>query len=83
MALKIKIELESGVKVADSYCRVERISLTKDKIDFFACYYVSANKPCFFQKQHSALYALDGGNPIKQAYEHLKTLPEFQGAIDC
>jgi hypothetical protein len=26
---------------------------------------------------------LDGGNPIQQAYEYLKTLPEFEGAEDC
>lgn len=26
---------------------------------------------------------LDGPNFIKQAYEHLKTLPEFAGAEDC
>jgi hypothetical protein len=26
---------------------------------------------------------LDGPNPIKQAYLHLKTLPEFADAIDC
>jgi hypothetical protein len=24
-----------------------------------------------------------GPNPIKQAYLHLKTLPEFEGAEDC
>lgn len=26
---------------------------------------------------------LNGGNPIKQAYEYLKTLPEFANATDC
>ena len=26
---------------------------------------------------------LNGGNPIKQAYEYLKILPEFTNAIDC
>ena len=28
-------------------------------------------------------YDLDGENPIKQAYEYIKTLPEFEGAEDC
>ena len=28
-------------------------------------------------------YSIDGKNPIAQAYEHLKTLPEFQNAKDC
>jgi hypothetical protein len=26
---------------------------------------------------------MDGTNFIKQAYLHLKTLPEFEGAVDC
>lgn len=27
---------------------------------------------------------VEGGvNPLKQAYEHLKILPEFAGAVDC
>ena len=26
---------------------------------------------------------LGGSNAIKQAYLHLKTLPEFEGAVDC
>lgn len=28
-------------------------------------------------------YDLDGPNPIKQAYEYLKTLPEFADAVEC
>jgi hypothetical protein len=27
--------------------------------------------------------SLEGNNFIAQAYEHLKTLPEFEGAEDC
>ena len=35
------------------------------------------------QKQVVFAPDLDGPNFIKQAYEHLKTLPEFDGAVDC
>lgn len=28
-------------------------------------------------------YELYGENPIKQAYEHIKSLKEFEGCIDC
>jgi hypothetical protein len=83
MALTIDIELNNGVKVNNSYCRVERISLSKDRIDFFATYYVNADKPCFFHKQYGTPYNLDGSNPIKQAYEYLKRLAEFADATDC
>lgn len=36
-------------------------------------------------KQQFVLFepTLEGGNYIKQAYEHLKTLPEFADAVDC
>jgi hypothetical protein len=27
--------------------------------------------------------SLDGDNSIRQAYLHLKTLPEFANAVDC
>mgnify|MGYP007101623561 CR=1 FL=1 len=31
---------------------------------------------------HTCDYDLNVDNPIKQAYDHLKTLPEFSGAVD-
>jgi hypothetical protein len=34
-------------------------------------------------KSYQFLLDLNGGNPIKQAYEHLKTLSEFADATDC
>ena len=47
---------------------------------------VLANKDCsnaVLETRYSAEYNLDGPNPIKQAYLHLKTLPEFSDAEDC
>ena len=35
------------------------------------------------QKQFVFAPNLDGPNFIKQAYEHIKTLSEFDGAVDC
>lgn len=35
------------------------------------------------QKGYSFGYELNGLNPIAQAYNHLKTLTEFQDATDC
>lgn len=34
-------------------------------------------------KTYSFEYNLSGENAIAQAYDHLKTLPEFADAIDC
>jgi hypothetical protein len=34
-------------------------------------------------KEYVFTPSMDGKNFIAQAYEHLKTLPEFSGATDC
>jgi hypothetical protein len=36
-----------------------------------------------FEKSFTFVPDLDGPNFIKQAYLHLKTLPEFADAVDC
>jgi hypothetical protein len=36
-----------------------------------------------FSKEFEFTPDLDGPNFIKQVYLHLKTLPEFEGAVDC
>ena len=35
------------------------------------------------EKEYFYVPNMDGSNFIKQAYEHLKALPEFAGATDC
>ena len=76
----------SGVlEIADAYWRVEQVTATKIQAQFV----VTANKQdgdSFTQvanKRYSFTPKLDGRNFIAQAYEHLKTLPEFTGAADC
>jgi hypothetical protein len=36
-----------------------------------------------YVQDHAFKLDLEGPNPIKQAYLHLKTLPEFSDAVDC
>ena len=84
MALKKTASTVHGFEAVDAYHRVEAISLlAKDKITFHVRSYNSLDKPFFGESVVSCGYNLDGLNPIKQAYEQLKTLPEFEGAIDC
>jgi hypothetical protein len=82
MALKINIETESGIKVDGAYCRVEYPYLTKDSVSFNLRKYVVSDKPFFEESFYSTVYNLEGDNPIKQAYEYLKNLPEFADAVD-
>jgi hypothetical protein len=72
-----------GITLNNAYHRVWGVSLTKNLISFGVSVSVSANTEMIDSKSHSCAYDLEGANPIKQAYEHLKTLPEFEGATDC
>lgn len=83
MAIKVNTKLATGIRVDGAYCRVEYPSLTKDSLTFHLRKYVAEDKPFFEENIYTASYILEGENPFKQAYLYLKTLPEFQDAIDC
>jgi hypothetical protein len=84
MAIRKNIETLQGVKVQDAYCRVENVSLRgKDTIHFVLRSYADTSKSSFQEVGFLSAYDLNGDNPIKQAYKHLKTLPEFAGTTDC
>lgn len=89
MALQINIELNSGITVEGAYLRIGELMGNKDNLMFQLDSYVSRES---FQEgkqvlQQEAFYfspSTEEGsfNYHKQGYEHLKTLPEFEGAID-
>jgi len=84
MAICITTTTEYGIDLQDAYVRVENASLpSKDLVVFDAVTYAKANFPPIFKRQYTCQHNLEGENAIKQAYEHLKTLPEFEGAKDC
>jgi len=84
MALAKTVTTVHGFEAVNAYHRVEAVSLTsKEQISFHIRSYTSVDKPFFEESVLSCAYALDGENPIKQAYKHVKTLPEFAGATDC
>jgi hypothetical protein len=84
MALEKTVSTAHGFTASNAYHRVEAVSLIgKDRITFHIRSYAATDKPFFKENVLSCAYALDGENPIKQAYQHIKTLPEFAGATDC
>lgn len=84
MALQKTIITGFGITVNNAYLRVEGVQLlSKEKITFQVRASVDGQKPHFQDALFSCDYVLTGENPIKQAYAHLKTLPEFTGATDC
>lgn len=94
MALKMKMNYSSvhgvDIELDAAYIRIESVQSKKD----FAClsvfYYQSqgafiADRPEFDSEFISFVPSVSdrAENFIKQGYEHLKTLPKFEKAIDC
>jgi hypothetical protein len=73
------------LEIANAYWRVEQVIATKSEVQCV----VTINKKDgdtieqVTNKRYSFAPDLAGKNFIAQAYEHLKTLPEFAGATDC
>jgi len=88
MALLVPAKTCFGFDVEEAYCRVDSLSMTRNRtcsflINSYLNQEVSQSVSPLSSSSFAYLYDLDGPNPIKQAYLHLKTLPEFADAIDC
>jgi hypothetical protein len=67
----------------DVYIKVVSTNSTKEEVQSAVHFFESANGKSLFTEIHAFPLNLNGENPIKQAYLHLKTLPEFADAVDC
>jgi len=73
----------NGITINNAYCRVNFIQGNKASVVAEIGFHASENDQAFYSKAISFVPDMDGDNFIKQAYEHLKTLPEFANATDC
>lgn len=85
MALKKTVPAPFGFVAADAYHKVERIThVEKDSIDFHLNSYKSKGDSNYFGNRIlRCAYDMDGVNPWKQAYAHVRTLDDFRDAADC
>lgn len=85
MALQKSMVSPQGFEAKTAYIRVEEISIFgKTSIQFSVRFYKdAAQKVSFKDEMKMCDYDIEGANPFAQAYNYLKTLPEFAGAIDC
>ncbi|NBW14829.1 MAG: hypothetical protein EBR82_43200 [Caulobacteraceae bacterium] len=85
MALKKTSQTAFGIEVADAYHRVEGVRLSsKTSMSFqVRSYKDNSGLLHFADAAAGCAYDINGENPIKQAYVHLKTTPEFADAQDC
>lgn len=87
MALKKTISLKNNFglmsEIPDCYVRVDEIRGGKTALAAKVAFCSADKQHRYGIKAYDFFPSLDGANFIRQAYEHLKTLPEFAGAVDC
>jgi len=87
MAIKKNVSLKNNFgtdsEFVDAYIKVRSVNLSKDAAQANVDIYKSNGGDRIIIKQYDFIVDLAGKNAIAQAYEHLKTLPEFAGAEEC
>lgn len=96
MAIKSNFQNNLGLVLGDAYIRVRNVSKTVDVINGGETFSVVNVTVSVFASQDACVsnkdpirinqYSSDGvfgDNLVSAAYEYLKTLPEFVGAVDC
>lgn len=87
MALKKQMTADVrlvGQVPVGAYIRVTHVAGSKNEVTANAAFHKdSADGEMFQSCAYTFKPSMNGGNFIKQAYEHLKTLPEFADAQDC
>ena len=87
MALKKQVTLKSNfgddVIFNNAYVKVVALSGSKESMRIEVGTHKAVDGVVLDRQQYYFAPALDGKNFIAQAYDHLKTLPEFAGAMDC
>jgi len=87
MAISKTIELKNNfddVSVfPNSYIKVKRIIGGKQNMTAEVGFFREAEGQELKSENYAFSPNLSGANFIAQAYNHLKSLPEFAGAIDC
>ena len=71
-----------GLAVSGAYFKVTQARATKDSLEYDVACMANAQSAGLFSETNFCDYDINGENPIQQAYEHLKTLPEFADAED-
>ena len=81
MALQLSTD-KFGVTFATAYHKVENTSVSKAGVIILVNVYNVANGEIMDSSNFTMDYDANGGEPLTQAYNYLKTLPEYAGATD-
>jgi hypothetical protein len=86
MALSKNITVKAygkNLNFDDAYIKASSLTGTKDQVDVKICIFSAKDGELLETTYVRFVPSMTGANFIKQAYEHLKTLPEFAGSTDC
>jgi hypothetical protein len=86
MALQKTLKINTfgkDIEFQNSYIKVDQVISTKNISQVIVEAYDEKKENKIQNFYYKFIPNLDGDNFIKQAYLHLKTLPEFAGAVDC
>jgi hypothetical protein len=81
--IALKTNFDTDIVFERAYIKVRSINMSKNAAQMNVDFFSEANGKVLDMRQYNFVATLDGNNPIAQAYDHLKTLPEFAGAVDC
>jgi hypothetical protein len=79
----LKTNFDTDIIFQSSYIKVRSVNMSKNAAQINVDFYSEANGKVVDMKQYNFVASLNGNNLIAQAYNYLKTLPEFNGSIDC
>ena len=74
---------ETTATTSPLYIKVESVTGDKANVNAVVTFKDETTNEYLMRKEYNFVPNMDSGNFIAQAYVHLKTLPEFAGAIDC
>lgn len=79
-----KFQTDFGfVTLPECYIKVSTVEVNKSQGMANVSFYDKPNGKLLQTNIYPVAHDLNGSNALIQAYEHLKTLPEFAGATDC
>lgn len=86
MALQMNYQTQdqfgNNVVLSNCYIKVSKVSGDKNTVSAYVDFIINSEDGGAIQRLHKFSPDMNGANFIQQAYEHLKTLPEFAGAAD-
>jgi hypothetical protein len=72
-----------SIEFSECYIRVFEVNGGKEMISASVSWHPGAGQRSLQVRSFQFVPDMDGPNFIRQAYLHLKTLPEFANAVDC